>query len=159
MAIEFETLMLYFVYSLIVGAAIGVYYDVFRIVRIVLPKSVALIFVEDMIFCISAGVIMSVFIFNAGFGIVRGYAVVGAGIGFTVYYLTIGKLVYRLSELIINFLRKALRFIAGLIAAPFVAAAKGLVRLLRFFARLYRQRRILRFAVNDAARGFRLCRF
>ena len=158
MAIDFETLMLFFVYSLIVGAAIGVYYDVFRIIRIVLPKSVVLIFFEDLIFCLSAGAIMSVFIFNAGFGIVRGYAVLGAGIGFTVYYLTIGKLVYRLSELIIDFLRKALRFIAGLIAAPFVAAVKGLKKLLHYLVRQIRQRQILRWAIDEAAQGFRLCK-
>lgn len=159
MAIEFETLMLFFVYSLIVGAAIGVYYDVFRIIRIVLPKSVVLIFFEDLIFCLSAGVIMSVFIFNAGFGIVRGYAVIGTGIGFTVYYLTIGKIVYRLSEIIIDFLRKAIRFIAGLIAAPFVAAAKGIIKLLRYLCRILRQRQILKSAIDESAQGFRLCKF
>lgn len=158
MAIEFETLMLFFVYSLIVGAAIGVYYDVFRIIRIVLPKSLVLIFFEDLIFCVSAGAFMSIFIFNAGFGIVRGYAVIGAGIGFTVYYLTIGKLVYRLSELIIGFLRKALRFIAGLIAAPFVAAAKGLKQLTGYLRRVIRQKLILKSAMDEAAQGFRLCR-
>ena len=158
MAIEFNTLMLFFLYSLIVGLGIGVVYDVFRIARIILPKAKAVIFFEDLLFCLIAAVIMSIFIFNAGYGIVRGYALFGSGIGFTVYYMTVGKIVYRLSEIIIAFLKKAVRFIATVLAAPFVAAGKGIKKLYLYTRRILKQKMLLDRVITKAADGFGLCR-
>lgn len=157
MAIDFNILMLFFLYSLIVGAGIGAVYDVFRIVRIILPKAKTVIFFEDLLFCLTAAVIMSIFIFNAGYGIVRGYALIGSGIGFTVYYMTVGKIVYRLSEIIIAFIKKAIRFITALIAAPFIAAAKGLKKLFLYIRRNIKQKILLGRVINGAADGFGLC--
>lgn len=156
MAIDFRTLMLFFLYSLVVGVGIGVFYDAFRIIRIILPKAYIIIFIEDILFCLSTGIILCIFIFNAGYGIIRGYAVVGTGIGFTVYYLTIGKIVYRLSEAIINLIKKVILFLAKTISLPIISFSKFLYRIILSVIKKIQQGNILKKVVFEAKSGFHL---
>lgn len=84
-----------FLFSVILGAGIGVFYDVFRTIRIVFPfaaKSKA-VFAEDIVFMVVSGA--AVFIYAAVLcrGQVRFFCVIGTLLGFMLYIATVGSLV------------------------------------------------------------------
>lgn len=156
MATDFNSLMIFFLYSIVVGAGIGVIYDVFRIIRIILPKTKTIIFFEDILFCLTATPVMSILIFNVGSGIVRGFSIIGAIIGFSIYYFTIGKIVYRLSNIIIAFIKKILRLLYHLITAPFVFIGQKTYMLSKKVIRLIKFHNKLKKDINAAKNGFHL---
>lgn len=114
----------YFFLSILLGVLLGVLYDVFRLVRLVLPKKSVIIFFEDILFCMSATVCFLLLVFNAGSGQIRGFAVFGTLFGFATYYKTLGKLVFKANELILGFLKKILKWLVKTLTSPFVVAAK-----------------------------------
>lgn len=93
-----------FLTSCMLGAALGVVYDFFRALRLIVPTGAALAFVEDGVFFAVAGVAEFVFFLNHTYGQLRVFLLVGQGLGFLIYYLTAGRAVYcvmlRLSKLI-----------------------------------------------------------
>jgi len=113
-----------FLYSLILGAVLGMFYDVFRIIRIALKSSTASVFIQDLLYFSSSAVICFVFMMKYNFGELRGYILLGALIGFAVYYRTIGKIVYKCASIIIKFITKVIRLTVRIITYPFVQAGR-----------------------------------
>jgi len=150
--------MIFFLYSNIVGAGIGVIYDIFRIIRIILPKTKTIIFFEDILFCLTAAPVMSIFIFNTGYGIVRGFSILGAIIGFSVYYFTVGKIIYRLSNIIINFIRKLLNCLYRIITTPFIILFRSVFMVSKKAIVIIKIHNKLRRDIKSAEFGFRLVR-
>jgi len=84
-----------FLLSVVLGAALGMVYDVFRAVRIIFPPAAkdGAVLVQDIIFCIICG--FSIFCFStlAVRGQVRFFIFFGSAIGFVLYILTIGNFI------------------------------------------------------------------
>lgn len=89
---------------------IGVFYDVFRTLRIVFPPAAkkSAVFAEDIIFMVVSGA--AVFLYAAILcrGQVRFFCIVGTLLGFALYIATVGSI-------IVGILRSVARFIAGLL--------------------------------------------
>ena len=81
-----------FLYSLIFGTAAGLFYDIFKIIRMTFCKSKISVFVLDLIYVLIVS--LNLFIFSAAymFGFVRMFVMFGSIIGFLVCRLTIGRL-------------------------------------------------------------------
>lgn len=131
-----------FLFSIILGAVFGVFYDVIRILRLMRPNNkkakskpkndnngkqknvrlsivragTVLTFVGDALFLSFCGVVFSVFVFYTNDGVFRGFMAVGAIIGFSVYYFTVGRLVMLVSEKIITAVRRAVAFAVSMVA-------------------------------------------
>ena len=100
------------------GFLLGAYYDVFRLLRLWLPSSVAVVFVQDGVYCISSAVAVFLFSLAVTDGELRVYLLVGLVIGFFAYCRTIGRVTarffHRVRRLTVNFfvlLRKKRRFL------------------------------------------------
>jgi ABC-type multidrug transport system fused ATPase/permease subunit len=80
--------------------------------------------VEDIVFFIISALVMTVFIFHANNGSVRGFALFGALVGFIVYLFTIGRLTLFSGELVVFLIRELLAWIYIILLLPLASALK-----------------------------------
>ena len=81
-----------FILSCAFGAVLGVFYDVFRTARLILPHSSILTAIEDIAFLIGYGIFLTAFASVFALGQVRAYFAVGNILGFSLYIVTLGKI-------------------------------------------------------------------
>lgn len=98
-----------FWYSCLFGIPIGIGFDLFRILRAVLPHNRVLVALEDLLFCMLYALFVSAFSFGFARGHLRWYFPVGNLLGFTLYYLTAGRVVMGVIHRILGILRRILR--------------------------------------------------
>lgn len=169
-----QQLFILLLYSATVGAALGVVYDFFRIFRVAFCQSDGakekkpkhwfsflngVIFLQDIAFWIITAVVTILFTFMANRGQVRLFALTGQLAGFSLYYFTLGRLVYKAAERIINFIKRILRWVKRKIIMPVVRTAlrvykKIASKVLHRYLVLYTKREIAKAKV-EAAKGFR----
>lgn len=102
--------LVFLLYSIIVGIALSVLYDLFVLLRRLYPKTPAwLVFIEDIVFCLFSGFVYFVFIFSANLGVARLFSFAGSLLGFFIWRNTF-------SNVIISLFEKLLRFAYGLLS-------------------------------------------
>lgn len=155
----------FMLWSLIAGVLFGIIYDVFRIRRIAfrLPgdssgsrkKSkfavfftaniaaidTVIIFVEDIIFFAFIAAVVALINFKLNFGLPRWYSMAAALGGFTVYHITIGRLVILSADAVIRFIRFVFRMIWKYTVLPAARLIGGTVSVLSEKAELRKRRR------------------
>lgn len=94
-----------FLLSCIAGTVFGVYYDVFRTLRLAVPHHSFFIVLEDIVFLGTYAVFLSAFASAAARGELRAYYVLGGILGFSLYYFTVGKFVIRLMQKITGIIK------------------------------------------------------
>ncbi len=102
-----EELRLFFL-SCAAGAVFGVYYDIFRTLRLTIKHHSFFVFAEDSIFLATYGIFLSSFASAEARGELRGYYILGGIIGFTLYFFTVGKFVMGFMQKIIKLLKSVL---------------------------------------------------
>lgn len=75
------------------GFLLGLYYDVFRIARVIVPPSHRALFLQDIFFFASSAVITFLFSLAVMEGRLRLYLFLGEAAGFFAYYFTLGRVV------------------------------------------------------------------
>ncbi|MBQ7934794.1 MAG: spore cortex biosynthesis protein YabQ [Clostridia bacterium] len=93
-----------FLWSAVLGAALGVLYDWFRIGRILKKKWWLTVFLEDLLFSLLAAIATAFCFTLTNYGQVRLFLLVGEGLGFIIYFNTIGVLVVKQARLFARFL-------------------------------------------------------
>ena len=113
----------------------------------VIAKCGCLVF-QDVAFCLTGSVLLSVLLFYQNNGEFRGFVLIGAAFGFLAYYFTVGKLVIRVSEYVVFAIKTALLYVVYYTMLPFIAAGRFLVTRVGHIAeelrRKKREKRILR---------------
>lgn len=89
--------MIIFALSCVLGIALGILYDVFRIIRMVINSKNITIFIGDIIYFIISGIITFIFVLKINSGESRFYILAGEGIGWIAYHLTLGNAIYKYS--------------------------------------------------------------
>lgn len=174
MEISQKVLALALLYSAVVGAALGMLYDVFRIIRVAMKPSPGMpatlravydaigdtvIFTEDILFSFAAALVVIVFLFHINDGQLRWFVLAGAGIGFMLYYITVGRLLLLCAEAIISFIRMIIRFVLSLTLIPAIKAIRFIWRFIVKSA-TYTERKlytsvVMRRTLRQAKRGFK----
>ncbi len=97
-----------FFYSTLLGFALGVVYDLFRVLRLFGLKSAVAVFIEDIVFWLVC--MISTFIFTLIYnnGELRLYIILFEIIGFLIQHFTIGNAVFKLLKCSFNALRNFL---------------------------------------------------
>ena len=98
-----------FSYSCLLGLGLGILYDVFRIVRMLINTKNITIFLQDVIYFIVSGLITFLFVLGINEGQSRFYILAGEGIGWIAYHITLGEKIYRSSENIVKIIRPQFR--------------------------------------------------
>ncbi len=96
-----------FLFFVLHGAGLTIFYDVLRALRRSIRHSLLLLSLEDFLFWMQAGFLTFYLSFRESDGAIRGYAAVGMLIGFTLYHFT-------LSPFIVNTLSVLFRFLLRL---------------------------------------------
>lgn len=108
-----------FLLSLGFGFIMGIFYDLFRIVRICISKGKVATVISDILYCVFLCFCTFIFCLTVNEGEVRFYLLLGAGAGFCVYYFSLGAVVFLVSEKIISFIKKIAKAIFHVISFPF----------------------------------------
>lgn len=95
-----------FLYSLPLGAVLGAIYGIIALLRKTLNLKKGTVIALDITFMLLCAV--SIFYFSLGFldGYIRVYVIFGAGLGFFIYRLTIGRLLQRILNPIISWIKR-----------------------------------------------------
>ncbi len=104
-----------FVIALIVGAALGIVYETFRLVRLIYPRSRILAFICDILFMSVASLVNFTLTVVVNTGIVRWHILLGEAVGFFIYMRTVG----RVSGAFFRLIRKAIAKLLWVIFIPF----------------------------------------
>ena len=131
-------------YALILGAALGILFDFFRITRVFAAYREgvhqsqatwiisAFCFVEDILFAVISAVILVLFCFKANGGTSRGYILFGALVGFVLFLSTIGRLISRISKSIAKLFYSIIAFTKSRVIIPVA------IRFKQIFYRIYK---------------------
>lgn len=98
---------------------LGLFYDVFKILRILLPVKSIVIFIQDIIYFLLASFATYLFILTFNAGEIRGFIIIGEGCGFLVHYLLFSPYVIKSAQTIIFTVKRILTFLFRIIFAPF----------------------------------------
>lgn len=108
-----------FAFALGFGFMLGIVYDVFRTLRLIVSDGRGLVFAADVIYFFASAVLTFCFVLVFNDGEMRGYILAGEAIGWLVYYFSLGMLTVRAGNLIIRAVRCTVGVISGAIARPF----------------------------------------
>lgn len=98
-----------FGYSCLLGVGLGILYDVFRIIRMLINTRNITIFLQDIIYFIVSGFVTFLFVLGINEGQSRFYILAGEGIGWIAYHITLGEKIYHCSENIVKMIRTKFR--------------------------------------------------
>ena len=122
-----------FLWSLLLGAGLGLLYDFFRILRLAIRWNSFWIFIQDLLYWFICAVATFFYIFATNSGEVRWYIFFGALCGAGIYFVTLSVLLMRSSRAVIRFFKMLLHGLWDLITLPF-----------RFFGMVCRPKHTLR---------------
>lgn len=115
--------------SCLLGAVIGVAYDVLRVLRLMLPHNSFLVAAEDIGFLGLCAVALTAFSNAAARGEMRLYFAVGSVLGFTLYFFTVGRAVNATLRKLFSLLGAVLKLIFRPLGAFFaLLRAKAIVK-------------------------------
>ena len=84
------------------GFLLGAFYDVFRVIRLMMRSSAKVIFFQDLLFFALSSVITFLFALAVTGGELRFYLFLGLVTGFSAYYFTVGRAVVRCAKGVIS---------------------------------------------------------
>lgn len=107
-----------FLYACLLGAGLGILYDVFRLLRLLLFKNRVVVFLEDLLFSAMCTLATLAFLVEFCSGRVRVYALLGELLGFILYHFTVGELVIRVLKGLIALFKAVLHGIYRVFVFP-----------------------------------------
>ena len=113
--------------SCLFGGALGVLWDIFRTVRLLLPHNWFLVALEDIAYLLFYGIFLTAFTTAAARGELRAYYIIGNLAGFVLYLLTIGNIVTSAMKKIFYAVKRVLLVITSPIRKSFVLLGKKVV--------------------------------
>lgn len=129
-----------FLLSLGFGFLMGIFYDLFRIIRISISKSKEIVLVFDLLYCVFLGFCSYLFFLVVNEGDIRAFLLLGEGIGFAIYYFSLGVVVFTASEKIVNATKKIILKIFQVVFFPFRWTFKKLKNLLEKISKKWRKK-------------------
>ncbi|HEX3026462.1 MAG TPA: spore cortex biosynthesis protein YabQ [Clostridia bacterium] len=107
-----------FFLALLIGAALGAVYDVFRIMRLARSFGRVAVFIQDAVYFLICAVTTFLFLLVDNSGVVRAFLILGVLLGAVVYSLTLGAAVIKAAKRMIVPAKKIVRKAASDIAVP-----------------------------------------
>lgn len=115
MGISLSAQTAYFLWSLVLGLALGMLYDLVRAARMVLRAGKVHVMISDIVFFAVCGVLTSLFALPFNKGDVRGFILFGETVGFLTYRLTVGTVMGKVYAFLARLLRSFVQKIRKII--------------------------------------------
>lgn len=125
----------FFMLSLGVGFALGVFYDILRTVRLTFTKGKAAVFIFDVLYFLIFGLATFLFILSLNKGEVRLYMIVGEICGTVIYYFSLGLLAIKITNATVKAVHCFFSFLFKMIFAP---VSRILKRVFGIFGKIYK---------------------
>ena len=122
--------MLVFIIS---GIFIGIFFDVFRILRKSFHTPDIITYIEDALFWIVTGLFLIFVIFNFTNGEIRIYNIIGLILGGILYMILISKFFIKINVKIVIFMKKVIISIVKILILPIQFLAKILQKIFKPF--------------------------
>ncbi|MBR3836589.1 MAG: spore cortex biosynthesis protein YabQ [Clostridia bacterium] len=104
--------------SILLGFCFGLYYEVFRFIRLAVPHCRWIVFLEDLFFFLPITLIFILFTFAFSDGTLRWFSFFGVWAGFFLYLGTLGKILFYFAERILALIRRFLLFLYRITLKP-----------------------------------------
>lgn len=117
-----------FLWSIAFGMGLGLLFDCFRILRLILPSPRWLVAVEDFAYCLMVVFLGGGFLLRVNQGELRSFVLVGETLGWVIWFFTFGAAMMKGAKAVIRLLRR----VAGVLYRRLIAP------LGRFFRRICR---------------------
>lgn len=101
-----------FLYAVGFGFFIGILYDLFRTLRLLLWNGKRAFLISDVLFSLAAGFFTFLFALSQLDGNIRGYALFGELLGFLIYSVTFGVFFSKLSDRLVRMLSRILHILS-----------------------------------------------
>ncbi len=128
-----------FLLSVGFGFLLGIFYDLFRTVRLIILDSRAFVLFMDLLYSVFCTFLNFCFILAFDYGEVRIYTVLGEILGWLIYYFSFGAIAIRVSRAI----SRAAKRIVLLILKPFIFIKRKIKRsvyiILKILKKLFRK--------------------
>ena len=112
------------------GAIIGLFFDIFRILRKSFKTPDIITYIEDIIFWILTGLFLIYIIFTFNNGEIRSYIFIGLAIGILLYLLIFSKIFIKTNVIIIKYLKTFFKKVFKIITYPFIIIFKIIDKLI-----------------------------
>lgn len=103
---------------IICGIIIGIFFDIFRILRRSFKTPDIITYIQDILFWIITGLFLLFTLFIFENGQIRSYNIIGLIIGFILYMLTVSKYIIKSSVSVILFFKNIINKIFKIIIYP-----------------------------------------
>ena len=117
--------------SILIGGALFLLYDIFRIFRRVVPHGNFWIGVEDFFYWLCCTAVVFVMLYRENDGMVRGFSIGGIMIGMLLYYFLLSRFVIRINVMVFGTVFGLLGKIFGTILLPFRKHGKKIIHFFR----------------------------
>ncbi|MCL2203182.1 MAG: spore cortex biosynthesis protein YabQ [Defluviitaleaceae bacterium] len=135
-----------FLTTVLVGVAVGLFYDFFRVLRRTSPHGRLAVQLEDLLFWLAVTVLVFYYMLHRNYGEIRVFVLLGMGCGAALYFATVSRYVVKISVAIVQYLKKViaavirvvlfpLRLIFAFISPPAKKAARYIRKRLRSLGR------------------------
>ena len=121
----------FFLVSLICGMGLVFLYDLFRIIRRLVPHGNIWIGIEDVCYWLMCTVVVFLLLYQKNDGMMRAFCFLGIAIGGASYAFLLSRFVVKISVNIFKTIFKFLGIILGFIGKPFVKPGKKILCFLR----------------------------
>jgi len=135
-----------FLSTVVAGMVIGLFYDIFRIIRKTTPHRAWVVQLEDVLFWVIATGAMFYFMLQRNFGEIRVFSLLGAAIGAVLYMATLSPVVLKVSVAVIDFVKRVVITTVNIILFPIKFLYNLIFPPIRKF--LVKRRKNLRTAVS-----------
>ena len=115
-----------FLSTVMVGGAIGLLYDVFRIFRKTARHTGLAVTLEDLFFWVAATGLTFYYMLHRHYGEMRVIYLIGVTIGILLYFATISRLVLTVFVAVINYIKRVIATAIRIILMPLKLAASWL---------------------------------
>jgi len=131
-----------FFYTVLFGVGVGIFYDLFRVLRKTMPHASFAVQLEDVFFWVAVTGCMFYFMLSQNYGEIRPFTLIGAACGLAIYFATVSQYVVKTLAAVVAFICKVvagavriillpIRFILGFITPPIKKFAANRRRNLR----------------------------
>lgn len=132
-----------FLYAVLAGAIAAFLYDLLRIKRRAIKTSVIIVGLEDILFWVSAAILLFLSVYKSNSGEMRGFIFIGNVLGVALYEAMLSRKIIKSSVMIINFVKKICMFIWKILSFPFILiykiVKKFIVKPLIVISRLFKR--------------------
>lgn len=97
-----------FLWSCVLGAFLGIAFDILRVIRIIKKHSSIAVFIEDMLFIIFSSICIFIYTMEQARGEIKFFIFFGAFLGFILYIVTVGNFVVKIIKSIVLFIKSIL---------------------------------------------------